>query len=425
MKKRSLGFALVISMLISLFTAFQITAGAATSGIYTYTVSGEKATITDCIWDISGAIEIPATLGGYPVTSIGDFALSWCENLTSITIPDSVTSIGDDVFYWCASLIKIIIPDSVISIGNRVFENCSSLTDVYYSGTKQEWENISIGSSNSFLANVNIHYNAGVATSGIYTYLFSDGKATITDCNRYASGAIEIPETLDGYLVTAIGDFAFDDCTNLTSITIPDGVTSIGKHAFSWCESLTSITLPDGVTSIGNAAFAQCISLTSIIIPNGVTSIGDEAFSNCYNLTSIIIPNSITSLGNGAFRECALTDVHYTGTKQEWIKISIGSGNSPLANANIHYNPVVITSFTIEKFENYTKIDISVINAPSEATLFVAAYNNQKKRTEIKTPVIKNGKAETKFSNSDAILYKAFVWKEGIQPLALQGIAEV
>ena len=104
--------------------------------------------------------------------------------------------------------------------------------------------------------------------------------------------------------VTSIGDYAFDNCTSLTSIEIPSGVTSIRDHAFDNCTSLTSIEIPSGVTSIGNSAFKNCTSLASIEIPSSVTSIGNEAFAYCTNLTSIEIPSGVTSIENYAFSNC-------------------------------------------------------------------------------------------------------------------------
>ena len=114
------------------------------------------------------------------------------------------------------------------------------------------------------------------------------------DWNEY-SGNVNIPEsvTYNGqtYKVTSIGSFAFEFCSGLTSITIPNSVTSIGSNAFSGCRGLTSITIPNSVTSIDYNAFSQCSSLTSITIPNSVVSISSYAFSGCSSLTSITIPN--------------------------------------------------------------------------------------------------------------------------------------
>ena len=167
---------------------------------------------------------------------------------------------------------------------------------------------------------------------------------------------VVIPETYEGLPVTSIGSYAFEGCTSLTSVTIPDSVTSIGSYAFEGCdnlqyneydnalylgndenqyvvlikaknqsiasvninastklinneafrscESLTSVTIPDSVTSIEDSAFDGCTSLTSVTIPDGVTSIGDVVFRNCDSLTSVTIPSSVTSIGSYAFEGC-------------------------------------------------------------------------------------------------------------------------
>ena len=190
--------------------------------------------------------------------------------------------------------------------------------------------------------------------------------------------------------VTTIGDRAFEQCFSLTSVTIPDSVTTIGHYAFSDCYSLTSITIGDSVTTIGDSAFEDCDSLTSVTMGNSVTTIGDwafyscasltynvydngrylgnrtnpyvalvdttstsitsytihpdtkiigeYAFSGCASLTRVTIPDSVTTIGNKAFSYCrSLTSVYYAGTAEQWKKISIGSENTDLTGATIHY----------------------------------------------------------------------------------------
>ncbi len=168
-----------------------------------------------------------------------------------------------------------------------------------------------------------------VEIDGIYYNLNSSGDtktAEVTQNSNKYSGDIVIPESVTyeevTYSVTSIGYAAFQDCSGLTSITIPNGVTSIGNSAFYGCRGLTSVTIPNSVTTIGYWAFAECSGLTSVTIPNSVTSIGFSAFSGCSGLTSVTIGNSVTSIGESAFSGCScLTSVTIPNSVN-----SIGSG---------------------------------------------------------------------------------------------------
>jgi len=131
---------------------------------------------------------------------------------------------------------------------------------------------------------------------------------------QIASGKIIIPSSVTynsvSYSVTSIVDYAFRDCTGLTSLTIGNSVTSIGNYAFYMCSGLNSLTIGNSVISIGEEAFRDCTGLTSVTIPNSVTIIGICAFYGCTGLTSLTIGNSVTSIGMGAFSECSgLTSV--------------------------------------------------------------------------------------------------------------------
>ena len=216
-----------------------------------------------------------------------------------------------------------------------------------------------------FASAINI-YASDTQVGGIwYDFNSSTKTASVTyrgyDYDSYDGeyfGSVVIPETVTyngtTYGVTSIRSRAFEDCSSLTSITIPNGVTSIGGQAFYGCTSLTSVTIPNSVTSIGNyafrycsslpvennlryadtylveavnktlstysikegtkwvgdGAFYDCTSLTSVTIPNSVTSIGEWAFSGCSSLTSVTIGESVTSIGAGAFYNCSsLTSV--------------------------------------------------------------------------------------------------------------------
>ncbi len=149
-------------------------------------------------------------------------------------------------------------------------------------------------------------------------YSVNDDNTTVTvagyPSDSEPTGDLTIPESVTfrgcPYRVTSIGVEAFDECSGLTSVTIPNSVTSIGEGAFASCSGLTSVTIPNSVISIGKGAFYECSGLTSVIIGNSVTEIGGWAFSGCSGLTSVTIPNSVTEIGYGAFWGCSgLTSV--------------------------------------------------------------------------------------------------------------------
>ena len=154
--------------------------------------------------------------------------------------------------------------------------------------------------------------------------------------------------------MTSIGDSAFEGCTSLTSITLPDSVTSIGSGAFIGCSSLTSITIPDSVTCIGDSAFEDCTSLTSITIPDSVTSLGNSAFSGCASLASITIPDSVTSIGDDAFREC-----------------------SSLTSITIPYSVTSIGDYAFLGCSRLTAIDVNTDNKDYTSVNGVLFYNDK------------------------------------------------
>ena len=121
-------------------------------------------------------------------------------------------------------------------------------------------------------------------------------------------GSVVIPESViyngETYPVTGISDMAFSDCSDLTSVTIPESVTTIASGAFQECSALTAITIPLSLTSISSGVFRNCSALTAITIPESVTSIGGGAFSGCSGLTSVTLPESVTKIEDSIFNRC-------------------------------------------------------------------------------------------------------------------------
>ena len=291
MKKR---FTFLFSFILSVvFSTSALAYDVEVDGIYYQIIKGKIAEVTSGEDKYSGDVVIPSsiTVQGqeYTVTRIGYHAFYWCNNLTSVDIPNSVTSIGEEAFSWCDSLKSVTIPNSVTSIGNHAFSFCYGLTSVT-----------------------------------IPNSVTSIGDCAFTNCSALEDVIVvnnmfvHLPEMYSGHY------------------SIPENISQIIGGAFFNCSGLTSVDIPNSVTSIGKCAFERCSGLTSITIPNSVTSIGDWAFQYCYGLTSVTIPNSVTYIGYYAFAKCSKLENVYCYAEEVPSTHSAAFVESNIASSTLH-----------------------------------------------------------------------------------------
>lgn len=197
-KLRKLSLTAVFIMLIAALAVFN--ASAENEGPYTYAINEGKVTITDCDMNIQGDIVIPDTLGGIPVTAIGDNAFYYCGGITSVTMGDNIESIGANAFNLCGALYEVVLPEKLTEIKPQTFYMCFNLTKINLGQTK----------------------------------------------------------------VTVIGNNAFGYCDYLSVATIPDTVTKIGDGAFSGCGNLQTVIIGKNVSEIGINAFRDCYNLRTV-----------------------------------------------------------------------------------------------------------------------------------------------------------------
>ncbi len=209
------------------------------------------------------------------VTAISDGAFSYCKNLTTVILPNTMGSIGREAFHACKRLSHIIIPAGVFEIREDAFTECPCL------------DAFQVDEKNPFYT----------AEDGV---LFCKSMARLIQypANR-AQREYAIPQT-----VTDIESSAFYGCKMLSTITMSDQVNNIGEGAFCNCTDLTELVIPNGVTRIQPITFLGCRNLQRLAIPNSVTSIGEYALSGCSNLTCIALPEDLVELQAGAFSEC-------------------------------------------------------------------------------------------------------------------------
>ena len=273
---------------------------------------------------------IPANLKTVVITDttkIAADAFYNCSTIESLTFPNSVTSFGGDAFYGCTNLKSIIIEDGnpiYHSAGNCIIETQSKTLIL---GCKNSI--IPTDGSVTHIGTRSFSGCSGLTSIAIPNSVKSIGYHAFENCSSLKN--ITIPASVE-----TIDSSPFAGCSGLTSITVENGnpnyhsagnclINTKNKTLINGCA--TSVIPDDGsVTKIGHTAFEDCTTLTLIIIPEGVTSIDTSAFAGCTNLKSITIPDSVTTFGIFAFYDCVkLRSIYYNGTKSQFMNIRVAS----------------------------------------------------------------------------------------------------
>lgn len=319
MKKRILACIVFMAVLCTVFSAFAENiyngnCGANLTWEYNtetkvLTISGTGA-MNDFDWQTGGMLApwvknnniynyLETVVISDGVTSIGEHAFYYCENLKNITIPSSVKSIGMGAFYSCKSLIGITIPNGTESIGEDAFKYCNGLKEVTVPGSVKSIEEGAF--SNCYYEETDDDYNI-TYSRGLEKVIIQDGVETIGGQAFYMCkklNTIELPDS-----VINIGVDAFYQTPYYSSISEWD-VLYIGNHFIAANQEISgAYTVKSETKTIADCAFYYCDHLTSIEIPNSVVSIGSRAFDNCNSLNSITIPKSVTNIGDCAFYTC-------------------------------------------------------------------------------------------------------------------------
>ena len=287
------------------------------------------------------------------VTAIPGSCFYCCSSLESVTIPVGVMTIGQYAFLGC-NLKELTLPSTVTMIGSRAFDSNNRFQSITCNATTPP----SLG-ENAF--NYNISTTVKVPLSSIAAYRQAEGWKNFSN---YCSGEVvnngityridengamvavaeatlteaNIPSFVEfegnQYPVIKINDRVFSGNTNLTAVTLPDGLVEIGASAFLGCQNLESVVLPESLTTLGDYAFSSCKSLRAVKIPSGVTTIPDHCFYGCSSLESVTIPEGVTAIGGDALRFCNFNAL----TLPESLE-KIGShafdGNKSLKSVNI------------------------------------------------------------------------------------------
>lgn len=253
------------------------------------------------------------------LTSIEEGAFDRCEFWYGVVaIPKSVKSIGKNAFRHCWNLSEIKIQGNEISIEDNAFEGTEDLETVFFGGTEEDWEKVQIGSGNESLTRADINHGYGDTVSGtcgeeLTWSIDGNGLLTISGIGYMEFEGSEAPwyEIRDLIRAVSVSENveyisyrAFENCYFIETVEILGSAVEIEECAFKNCVSLRSIHLPEELDCIEDSTFYGCKSLQNIEIPATVYRIDDNAFADCQSLISIEIPESVERINSRVFAGC-------------------------------------------------------------------------------------------------------------------------
>lgn len=298
-----------------------------------YMVSGVNGEVTE--------INIPSTYNGLPVKTISENAFRGCETLKKVTVPDSINTVGAGAFEGCVSLESIVIPEGVISIGGNAFLGCTALKSAVLGDSvtelgKEAFKNCSNLESITCNGEIQAETDAFKGCTALKTIILpnikTNGTGLFADCANAASATLpaklfEAASFTHLKTVTVTnGDLspsAFKDCTDLSGVTLAEGVTGIGESAFEGCTALKTITLPNSVTHINTRAFKECTNLENVTFgaESTLETISWNVFEGCTGLTEIEVPKSVTKISKSSFKGTNIKNVIWNA-----VQISYNDG---------------------------------------------------------------------------------------------------
>ena len=243
-------------------------------------------------------------------------AFSNCTKLTAIVIPEAVTEIGTNAFSGCTALTSIVIPAAVSKVGAESFENCTALETITFEGDAPTFGTAAfdgvtatvyyLADNETWTEDVMQQYG-GTITWEFYVPVIAEGASENITWTLYENGYL----TIEGEgMMDTIGWHEYSEY--IRSVYIGDGITSIAAYAFQACSNLTRVDIPDSVTHIYDEAFWYC-NLTGIDLPAGLAWVGEYAFFGAGALGSIVIPESVTFIGSNAFTYTSISSITFIG----------------------------------------------------------------------------------------------------------------